>query len=69
MEMIKLCELEFPMYSIVREKEGIPQNVKFLYEKIVDHPALIISVNEYNAMFLDFLKILLTGSPGLTESF
>ena len=55
-EIIKLCELEFPMYSIVREKEGIPQNVKFLYDKIVDHPALIISVNEYNASVSGFFK-------------
>lgn len=55
-EVIKLRELEIPYYSIVREKEGIPQDVKFLYEKIQDHPALIISVNEYNANVSGFFK-------------
>lgn len=55
-ELLQLHELDFPMYSIVREKEGIPQNVKFLYEKILDHRALIISVNEYNANVSGFFK-------------
>lgn len=55
-EVLKLHELDFPMYSIGREKMGIPQNVKFLYEKILDHQALIISVNEYNANVSGFFK-------------
>lgn len=55
-EVLDLYEIEFPMYSIVREKEGIPQTVKFLYEKITEHPALIISVNEYNANVSGFFK-------------
>ncbi|WP_324719307.1 NADPH-dependent FMN reductase [Salinimicrobium sp. HB62] len=55
-EVLELHELEFPMYSIVEEKEGIPQNVKFLYEKILEAPALIIAVNEYNANVSGFFK-------------
>jgi NAD(P)H-dependent FMN reductase len=55
-EVLSLHELEFPMYSIVKEKNGIPQNVKFLYEKIVEAPALIIAVNEYNANVSGFFK-------------
>ncbi len=47
-EVLNLRELHIPMYSIVLEKEGIPQDVKFLYEKIESFPALIIAVNEYN---------------------
>ena len=31
-EVIKLSDYEFPMFSIVREKGGIPQNIQFLYE-------------------------------------
>lgn len=55
-EVLELRELEIPIYSIVKEKEGIPQDVKFLYEKIQDHSALIISVNEYNAGISGFFK-------------
>ena len=58
-EVIRLRELEIPMYSIVIEKEGIPQDVKFLYEKIQSFPALIISVNEYNANVSGFFKNIL----------
>lgn len=58
-EVLDLHEIDFPMYSIVKEKEGIPQNVKFLFEKIMDHPALIISVNEYNANVSGFFKNIL----------
>lgn len=58
-EVLNLHEVDFPMYSIVREKEGIPQNVKFLYEKILEHSALIISVNEYNANVSGFFKNIL----------
>ncbi|WP_029033501.1 NADPH-dependent FMN reductase [Salinimicrobium terrae] len=55
-EVLNLHEFEFPMYSIVKEKEGFPQNVKFLYEKIVEAPALIIAVNEYNSNVSGFFK-------------
>lgn len=55
-EVIKLRDLDIPMYSIVLEKQGIPQDVKFLYEKIQSFPALIISVNEYNANVSGFFK-------------
>ena len=55
-EVLELRELEIPLYSIIREKEGIPRDIKFLYEKIQDYPALIISVNEYNASVSGFFK-------------
>lgn len=58
-QVLDLHEIDFPMYSIVKEKEGIPQNVKFLFEKILDHQALIISVNEYNANVSGFFKNIL----------
>lgn len=58
-EVLQLRELQIPMYSIVLEKEGIPQDVKFLYEKIQDAGALIISVNEYNANVSGFFKNIL----------
>ncbi|GAB2771134.1 NADPH-dependent FMN reductase [Salinimicrobium soli] len=48
-EIIEVRELSIPMFSIVKEKEGFPQDVKFLYDKIREFPALIIAVNEYNA--------------------
>lgn len=55
-EVLDLHELEFPVYSTVREKNGIPQNVKFLYEKILEAPALIIAANEYNSNVSGFFK-------------
>lgn len=55
-EVLELRNLEIPMYNIVLEKEGIPQDVKFLYEKILENDALIISVNEYNANVSGFFK-------------
>ncbi|MGB7784721.1 MAG: NADPH-dependent FMN reductase [Salinimicrobium sp.] len=55
-EMLRLRELNIPMYSIVIEKEGIPQDVKFLFEKIQSFPALIIAVNEYNTNVSGFFK-------------
>lgn len=55
-EILKLRNLEIPFYSISLEKEGIPQDVKFLYEKILDFPALIIAVNEYNSNVSGFFK-------------
>lgn len=55
-EVLRLREMNIPMYSIVLEKEGIPQDVKFLYEKIVEADALIIAVNEYNANVSGYFK-------------
>lgn len=55
-EVLKLSDYDFPMFSIVREKEGIPENIKFLYEKIQEVPALIISVNENNRNVSAFFK-------------
>lgn len=55
-EVIELRELNIPLYSIVLEKEGIPKDVKFLYEKIIENHALVISVNEYNANVSGFFK-------------
>lgn len=55
-EVLELRELNIPFYSIVLEKEGIPQDVKFLYEKILENDALVISVNEYNANVSGFFK-------------
>ena len=55
-ELVEVRELEIPLYSIVKEKEGIPEDVKFLYEKIQEFPALIIAVNEYNANVSGFFK-------------
>lgn len=57
--LLKLKEDDFPIYSIVKEKEGIPENIKVLYEMILDHQALIISVNEYNANVSGFFKNIL----------
>ncbi|MFD2518448.1 NADPH-dependent FMN reductase [Salinimicrobium flavum] len=58
-EVLKLRELEIPMYSNAREKIGIPENIKLLYEKILDHQALIISVNEHNRNVSAFFKNIL----------
>ncbi len=55
-EVLKLSEFEFPMFSIVKEKEGTPQNVQFLYDKIRNSDALIISVNENNRNVSAFFK-------------
>ena len=55
-EVLKLSEIEFPMFSIVREKEGVPEQVQFLFEKILESPALIISVNENNRNVSAFFK-------------
>ena len=55
-EVLKLLELDIPLYSILLEKEGIPKDVKFLYEKIESFPALIISVNEHNGNVSSFFK-------------
>lgn len=57
--ILKLKENDFPIYSIVKEKEGIPENVRVLYEMILEHHALIISVNEYNANVSGFFKNIL----------
>ena len=58
-EVLQLRDLQIPMYSIVLEKEGIPQDVKYLYEKIQDFPAMVIAVNEYNANVSGFFKNIL----------
>lgn len=54
--ILELRNLKIPVYSLILEKEGIPEDVKFLYEKILEHDALIISVNEYNANVSGFFK-------------
>jgi chromate reductase len=58
-EVLEVRELSIPLFSITREKVGIPQDVKLLYEKILAHPALIIAVNEYNANVSGFFKNIL----------
>jgi chromate reductase, NAD(P)H dehydrogenase (quinone) len=68
-EMLELRTLEIPLFSIVKEKEGIPQDVKFLYEKIQDHPALIISVNEYNSNVSGFFKNIIDWLSRLDQNF
>lgn len=55
-EVLLLREFEIPMYSTAQEKEGIPADIKFLYERIQDFSALIISVNEHNANVSAFFK-------------
>ncbi|MCX2837739.1 NAD(P)H-dependent oxidoreductase [Salinimicrobium sp. MT39] len=55
-EVLELNKLDIPLYSIVKEKEGFPENVKFIYKKIVEAPALIIAVNEYNSNVSGFFK-------------
>ena len=55
-EMLELREWNFPMYSIVLEKEGFPESVKLLYKMILEHEALIIAVNEYNANVSGYFK-------------
>lgn len=58
-EVLDLSEIEFPMFSIVREKEGIPENVQLLYNKIRQADALIIAANEYNSNVSGFFKNLI----------
>lgn len=55
-EVLDLSKIEFPMYSKVREKEGMPEAVVWLYNKIKEVPALIISVNENNRTVSAFFK-------------
>ena len=55
-EVLLLREFQIPMYSMVEETEGIPTDIKFLYERIQDFPALIIAVNEHNANVSAFFK-------------
>lgn len=56
LEVLKLRDLEFPMFSISREREGIPSIVQFLFDKIQQNSALIISVNENNRNVSAFFK-------------
>ena len=58
-EVLKLSNVEFPMFSIVTEKKGIPGTVKWLYDHIQEVPALIISVNENNRNVSAFFKNIL----------
>lgn len=55
-EIIELKGLHLPMYSIALEKEGYPEDVEFLHDKIRAADALIISVNEYNSNVSGFFK-------------
>lgn len=68
-EVLELRELNIPMYSIVNEKEEIPEDVKYLFEKIQDVPALIISVNEYNASISGFFKNIIDWLSRLDRKF
>lgn len=58
-EVLKLSNVEFPMFSIVTEKKGTPGTVKWLYDHIQEVPALIISVNENNRNVSAFFKNIL----------
>ena len=42
-EVLKLSNVEFPMFSIVTEKKGTPGTVKWLYDHIQEVPALSLS--------------------------
>lgn len=55
-EVLKLSNVEFPMFSKVTEKKGIPGTIKWMYEHIQEVPALIISVNENNRTVSAFFK-------------
>ena len=55
-EVIELKTLHLPMYSIALEKEGFPEDVELLHDKIRSADALIISVNEYNSSVSGFFK-------------
>lgn len=55
-EVLQLNKLHLPMYSIVLEKEGIPEDITWLYEKIRQQDALVISVNEYNSGISGYFK-------------
>lgn len=67
-EVLELRNLEIPLYSITLEKEGFPEDVKFLYEKILENDGLIISVNEYNRNISGFFKNIIDCFPGWTEN-
>jgi len=55
-EVLELKGLHLPMYSIALEKEGFPEDVELLHDKIRQADALIISVNEYNSNISGFFK-------------
>ncbi|MDX1602162.1 MAG: NADPH-dependent FMN reductase [Salinimicrobium sediminis] len=67
--VLKLKEDDFPIYSIVKEKEGFPENVEVLYKMLQEHGALIISVNEYNANVGGFFKNILDWLSRLDRKF
>lgn len=58
-ELLQLRKLQLPLYSPIIEALEIPKDVIRLYEKIKDHDALIISVNEHNSNVSAFFKNIL----------
>ena len=58
-EVFQLKTLHLPMYSIALEKEGFPEDVEMLHEKIRAADGLMISVNEYNSNVSGFFKNLI----------
>ena len=58
-EVLQLKTLHLPMYSIALEKEGFPEDVELLHEKIRAVDGLMISVNEYNSNVSGFFKNLI----------
>lgn len=67
--ILKLKEDDFPIYSILKEKDGFPDNVKLLFKMLRDNDALIISVNEYNANVGGFFKNILDWLSRLDRKF
>lgn len=55
-DVLQPAEMEFPIFSIVREKEGIPGDVQRYYDRIRNATALIISVNENNRNVSAYFK-------------
>jgi len=59
-ELIRVLDLYFPMYSEDTEKAaGFPDAIKQLYESIKDADALILGVNEHNGNPSAYLKNIL----------
>lgn len=58
-EVLELKTLHLPMYSIALEKEGFPEDVIMLHDKIREADGLMISVNEYNSNVSGFFKNLI----------
>lgn len=68
-EILELRKLDIPLYSIVLEKEGFPQDIKYLYEKIAENDALVISVNEYNSNVSGYFKNIIDWLSRLDKKF